>query len=364
MSNIQMSQFARLKSVPAGSSDMVYIGKQNHSVSNALAIAGDLLITSIGGIITVGSGGSITINGTLSFADISPADPVPSEIVLSFTGNGSATFDPVIITSRDCVVSWTVDGGSRTLTGPGTTHTISYVPTTGPHTCAVATQYGLDPITSIDCNTDSVVGITNTIYCKNLARFAVWSNLGLVASFSQIPYATYISAYNCRLLSGKFSELSRQTTFLDIGETTLPRGLMSDLPSTFQTGYFHYTAISACGVAGLIGIRLLWVYQLGWTQQSVDLVLLSISDAIHQDVAHFSYATPSLKIHGTNAAPSGAAGIESVAPTTTPGIGNSDSNWFWDADKAKHRALSGRAAIWVMRNNVGHVWTVTATDVT
>ena len=50
-------------------------------------------------------------------------------------------------------------------------------------------------------------------------------------------------------------------------------------------------------------------------------------------------------------------------PLVTPGSGNSDTDWQWDAVAGKHKALTGMAAIWIMRNNTGHAWTVTATGV-
>jgi len=102
---------------------------------------------------------------------------------------------------------------------------------------------------------------------------------------------------------------------------------------------------------------------MGWLADDVDLVLKSISDAIHLNVNHFTYATPSLQIGGTNAAPGGTAAAATTSPSVTPGDGNSDSDWLWDAGAGKHKALTGMAAIYVMRNCAGHSWTVTATGV-
>ena len=72
----------------------------------------------------------------------------------------------------------------------------------------------------------------------------------------------------------------------------------------------------------------------------VDLVLLSIANAIVADAAHFTYATPVINIGGTNEAPSGIY----QAPTGPGGT-----------------PTSGLEAVWIMAHNTGHAWVVTFT---
>jgi hypothetical protein len=127
--------------------------------------------------------------------------------------------------------------------------------------------------------------------------------------------------------------------------------------------FFSDPSLTAGSVSTLTLIRDLRLYSIGWNAASVDIVLLSISNAIHANVNHFTYATPSLQIGGTNAAPGGTPEAATTSPLTTPGSGNSDTDWQWDAGAGKHKALTGMAAIWIMRNNTGHAWTVTATGV-
>jgi hypothetical protein len=127
--------------------------------------------------------------------------------------------------------------------------------------------------------------------------------------------------------------------------------------------FFSDPSLTAGSVSTLTLIRDLRLYGIGWNAASVDTVLLSISNAIHANVNHFTYATPSLQIGGTNAAPGGTPAAATTSPLVTPGSGNSDTDWQWDAGAGKHKALTGMAAIWIMRNNTGHAWTVTATGV-
>ena len=141
-------------------------------------------------------------------------------------------------------------------------------------------------------------------------------------------------------------------------------GDISTLPVGLINAYFYSDPLLTAGsVSTLTLIRDLRLYSIGWNAASVDTVLLSISNAIHANVNHFTYATPSLQIGGTNAAPGGTPAAATTSPLVTPGSGNSDTDWQWDAGAGKHKALTGMAAIWIMRNNTGHAWTVTATGV-
>ena len=80
-------------------------------------------------------------------------------LVLYYTGNGSATFDPSITTSTGVSVSWKPDDAPETVT-TGTTHNFSYTPSTGSHVCIVRVAGGLGLVTGIDCNSDAVNPLT------------------------------------------------------------------------------------------------------------------------------------------------------------------------------------------------------------
>lgn len=229
-------------------------------------------------------------------------------------------FDPTLTTLVPTTVIWASSDGYTAVT-TGTTHSVSYtVPANGPRTWNIYCGIGLSVIRTFDMNTDKVVHI----------------------DVSLLLYATSMIAYtNASLVMA-----------------------LTDLPVGLTTAYFYSDPLLTAGsVSALTLIRDLRLYSIGWNATSVDIVLLSISNAIHANVNHFTYATPSLQIGGTNAAPGGTPAAATTSPLVTPGSGNSDTDWQWDAGAGKHKALTGMAAIWIMRNNTGHAWTVTATGV-
>jgi len=165
-------------------------------------------------------------------------------------------------------------------------------------------------------------------------------------------------------LTGDISTLLVGLTIADFSSDPSLTGDISTLPVGLATARFSSDpSLTAGSVSTLTLIRDLRLYSNDWNAASIDIVLLSISNAIHANVNHFTYATPSLQIGGTNAAPGGTPAAATTSPLVTPGSGNSDTDWQWDAGAGKHKALTGMAAIWIMRNNTGHAWTVTATGV-
>ena len=251
-------------------------------------------------------------------------------------------FDPTITTVLPTTIAWISSDGYALVT-IGTTHNVSYtVPADGPRTWNIFCSSGLNNIQSFDMNTDKVVHIDVSLLLYATSMIA-HTNASLVMALTDLPVGlTYASFYSDSLLTGDIS--------------TLPAGLT-------VAYFFSDPLLTAGSVSTLTLIRDLRLYSIGWNAASVDIVLLSISNAIHANVNHFTYATPSLQIGGTNAAPGGTPEAATTSPLTTPGSGNSDTDWQWDAGAGKHKALTGMAAIWVMRNNTGHAWTVTATGV-
>jgi hypothetical protein len=285
-------------------------------------------------------------------------------------------FDPTITTSINTTLVWSSSDGYSTVT-TGTTHDLSYTaPANGPRKWTITCVAGLRSISKMDMNIDKLVSIDITLL-RSLSEAAAHSNASLSMSLRDLPsglkYAYFYSdllltgslsdlpsglndaSFNSDpLLTGSLSDLPSGLTYASFSSDLLLTGSLSDLPSGLTYAYFYGDSLLTAGsVSGLTKIRDLRLYDIGWDAESVDIVLLSISDAIHADPAHFMYATPSLQIGGSNLAPGG----NYVAP---PESGN-NSDWEWDSVKGKYKAISGKAAIWVMVHNTGHVWAVTAT---
>jgi hypothetical protein len=292
----------------------------------------------------------------------------------------------------------------------GTTHNVSYtVPADGPRTWHITCSNGIASITSIDSNTDAVsyISLHDLRRCRKLifhtnsslefdistlptgltyAYFHSDHNLtgdistlpaGLtVAGFFFVPLLTgdistlptgltYASFYSDSNLTGDISTLPTGLTIADFSSVNLLTGDISTLPAGLTIAYFSFDPnLTAGSISHLVSIRDIYIHNNSWNSASVDTVLLSVSNAIHVNVNHFTYSAPVLQIGGNNAAPGGTASAATTDPMVTPGSGNSDTDWQWDAARNKHKAISGMAAIWVMRNNTGHTWTVTATGVT
>ena len=317
-------------------------------------------------------------------------------------------FDPTLTTLVPTTVIWSSSDGYTAVT-TGTTHNISYtVPADGPRTWHIYCGIGLASIRTFDMREDKLVHIDVSLL-RSATSMIAYTNASLVMKLTDLPIGlTIASFYSCSLLTGDISSLPVGLTIASFSScslftgdisslpvdltyasfyydplltgdiATLPIGLttadfsscssltgdISSLPVGLTTTSFHSDPLLTAGsIASLSVIRDIRLYSIGWNAASVDTVLLSVSDAIHANVNHFTYATPSLQIGGTNASPGGTPAAATTDPLTTPGSGNSDTDWQWDAVAGKHKALTGMAAIWIMRNNTGHAWTVTATGV-
>jgi hypothetical protein len=273
-------------------------------------------------------------------------------------------FDPTLTTRFPSTVAWISSDGYAVVT-TGTTHDISYtVPADGPRTWNIFCSSGLDYIRTFDMNTDNVVHIDVSLL-RAATSMVAHTNAVLVMALTDLPVGLTIAYfYSDPLLTGDIATLPVGLTVASFAADPLLTGDIAALPVGLTIAYFHSDPLLTAGsVSSLTVIRDLRLYSIGWNSTSVDTVLLSISNAIHANVNHFTYATPSLEIGGTNAAPGGTPAAATTSPLVTPGSGNSDTDWQWDAGAGKHKALTGMAAIWIMRNNTGHAWTVTATGV-
>ena len=273
-------------------------------------------------------------------------------------------FDPTLTTLFPSTVAWISSDGYAVVT-TGTTHDVSYtVPADGPRIWNIFCSSGLDYIRTFDMNTDKVVHIDVSLL-RAVTSMNAHTNASLVMALTDLPVGLTIASFSTdSLLTGDISTLPVGLTAAYFYSDPLLTGDISTLPVGLTAASFDSDPLLTAGsVSSLTVISDLRLDSIGWNSASVDTVLLSISNAIHANVNHFTYATPSLLIGGTNAAPGGTPEAATTSPLTTPGSGNSDTDWQWDAGAGKHKALTGMAAIWIMRNNTGHAWTVTATGV-
>ena len=273
-------------------------------------------------------------------------------------------FDPTLTTLVPTTVIWSSSDGYTAVT-TGTTHDISYtVPADGPRTWHIYCGIGLASIRTFDMNNDKLVHIDVSLL-RSATSMIAHTNASLVMKLTDLPIGLKDAHfYSDPLLTGDIATLPIGLKDAYFYSDPLLTGDIAALPVGLVIAHFSSDpSLTAGSIASLSVIRDIRLYDIGWNAASVDTVLLSVSDAIHADVNHFTYATPSLQIGGTNASPGGTPSAATTDPLVTPGSGNSDTDWQWDAVAGKHKALTGMAAIWVMRNNTGHAWTVTATGV-
>jgi hypothetical protein len=317
-------------------------------------------------------------------------------------------FDPTLTTLVPTTVIWASSDGYTAVT-TGTTHNISYtVPADGPRTWHIYCGIGLSSIRTFDMRGDKLVHIDVSLL-RSATSMIAHTNASLVMKLTDLPIGLTIADFSSDplltgdiatlpigltiayfssdpLLTGDIATLPIGLKYASFSSDSLLTGDIATLPIGLTIAYFHSDPLltgdiatlpigltyadfhsdpllTAGSIASLSVIRDISLYSIGWNAASVDTVLLSVSDAIHANVNHFTYATPSLQIGGTNASPGGTPAAATTDPLVTPGSGNSDTDWQWDAVAGKHKALTGMAAMWVMRNNTGHAWTVTATGV-
>ena len=295
-------------------------------------------------------------------------------------------FDPTLTTLVPTTVIWASSDGYTAVT-TGTTHNISYtVPADGPRTWHIYCGVGLASIRTFDMRDDKLVHIDVSLL-RSATSMIAYTNASLVMKLTDLPIGLTYAAFSSDplltgdiatlpiglmhaafgtdpLLTGDIATLPIGLTYASFYSDPLLTGDIATLPIGLTHAYLYSDPLLTAGsIASLSVIRDIRLFSIGWNAASVDTVLLSVSDAIHANVNHFTGATPILQIGGTNASPGGTPAAATTDPLVTPGSGNSDTDWQWDAVAGKHKALTGMAAIWIMRNNTGHAWTVTATGV-
>lgn len=283
-------------------------------------------------------------------------------------GDGlSSKFDPVLTTSVATQVEFKMDDGWSYVTALGTTHAILWngfdgysFRSAGPHKCTITVRGGLGRVTGIDCTVDSIVSLKNLLKCANTSSFLAYTNTDIAMDLLQVPRQVTIFYAQHTSITGNTKDLPTTLLNLDLHQSGVV-GSLAETPFTnIQTmNLFICPGITAASIAHLVAIRDLRIHSMGWLTADVDLVLKSISDAIHLDVNHFTYATPALQIGGTNQAPSHLDGwYDPIAVHGAAGPGDG-VHWEWDAVTSTYKALSGGAAIWAANHAAGHPWTIT-----
>lgn len=224
---------------------------------------------------------------------------------------------------------------------------------------------GLGAITAIDVSADNVISV------KNLKKTAIHSatlhsNPSWVVNLNDfvnqpLDFIQITSACVGDLSRFKCNDLRVYVLVFD--------GLYGSLSDIIYTAtcvwIFGVAHITPASIAHLTAIRDLRIYSMRWISAGVDTVLLSASDAVWADANHFSYSAPSMQIGGTggsaNQAPGGSAGADTTDPAVTPGNGNSNTDWQWDAGKSAHKALTGKAAVYYLTHLAAHTWAITYT---
>jgi hypothetical protein len=288
-------------------------------------------------------------------------------------GDGSSSlYDPTFNTTIDTYIDFTTDDGQsgtmvRTGSAGAYTHAHSlngfaaiFFKTAGPHVVKYRARGGLRLVTVVDLQADAITLVKGISKCNRMINIANYSNTyaiplsDLASTVTIIGGETFTGDLSSLLnkqikiqpvfrqspISGSIAGFSVATIFTLFSNVNVT-GSLTDLGVLLQTGYFYGDiGITAASIAHLVAIRDLRIYSMGWLTADVDLVLMSVSEAILVNPAHFTYATPSLQIGGTNQAPSGIY----QAPS---GVGG--------------HAVSGLEAIYAMVHNTGNAWSVTCT---
>lgn len=285
--------------------------------------------------------------------------------MVTASGPATGTFDPSFTTSFSTTMTIDYGDGVVETSAPGTSHAFSHTyAVLGTWRAVVRCAAGLGAITGIDISDDLITSIKNLLKCTKLVTFAPFKNANLNYPINLIPKSvTYIlGGYHNNTVMGSLQDLPPLAISIQLQVCAGVFGTFANLLAASQTVYLYSgPAIPAASIAHLVAIRDLRIYSMGWSSANVDTVLLSASDAVWANEDNFSYTAPSLQIGGTNPAPGGSSGADTTDPMTTPGSGNSNTDWQWDAGKSAHKALTGKAAVYYLTHLATHQWAITYT---
>lgn len=229
-------------------------------------------------------------------------DPDADKLVITYTGNGSATFDPSFTTSKATKMCLRASDGTYLETASGTSHAFSYTPAAGTFTCRIWGAAGLGAITAIDCNTDAITTIRNIEKCSNLSSLTCYGNVGLVINLDAFQLLTALSANSLLTLHGTTKGVSRIIQSMRCNKAQIT-GSVSDIPASINSALSLFeTQITAGSISQLINARTIDFSSVGWLTASVNTVI----DSMWAARATYTYASgPTCQIGGTNGDPSG-----------------------------------------------------------
>jgi hypothetical protein len=263
-------------------------------------------------------------------------------LISSIGSNGSNnTFDPVI---TGVAGTWKMDDGSQVNAAAATD--ISWngfagytFKTSGTHKAVFKPSTNvISGITGINFDTDSVTQTAN-FNRTNATTIVASANSDLnTTHLYQIPYTTTTMTYYS--LAGTYhyiKDIPRTVSTVQLAYGYRFYGSVDQIPDisiTANLAYMGvYNSLTTGSIATKTAIQTLSLTNSAWSSASVDTVLLSASDATWTDLNKYTYSSagngPTLAIGGTNAAPGGGASADTVDPLTTPGSGNSNSDWSW-----------------------------------
>jgi hypothetical protein len=256
------------------------------------------------------------------------------------SGDGSSSsFDPVV---AGVAGTWKMDDGSQVGAAAG--GDISWNGFAGytfktPGTHKVVFKPSIDgaaAITAMNIGSDSVLKIKNKQKTRATSINVSANYLLETTDLFTIPYTTTTMNYDQLITTPHYiKDVPRTVSTLTIGYGYKFYGSVSDIPDiiTSFTANNMSGAMTSGSIASKTAIQSMNVQANAWAYTSVDTVLLSASDATWTNLNHYSYSSagngPTLQIAGTNAAPGGTAGASTTNPMTTPGSGNSDTDWSW-----------------------------------
>ena len=231
--------------------------------------------------------------------------PKRAALEFIYTGNGSATFDPTLTTSKSTTILWQTSDNQKATT-TGTSHAFSYTPASGgPYRCTARVAGGLGLVTALDCNTDRISRISN-IEKTNLTTVNVRSNDDLALPLSVFRKCLLITAWTTRVY-GPLTDINRAATMIDLKGLTRIYGSLSDLPSTLTTlcDIFGCTGITPGSIGHITGVRDIRLYSMWAAYTAADSVDIVINSMWAARAAYTHASGPSMQIGGTNPDPTG-----------------------------------------------------------
>jgi hypothetical protein len=232
--------------------------------------------------------------------------PKRAALEFIYTGNGSATFDPAITTSKSTTIVWqTSDGQIATTTG--TTHNFSYTPASGgPYRCTVRVAGGLGLVTAIDCRSDSIDKLNNLDRMRSCTSFVARDNTSLAVHVASIPrLAQEVNIAYCTAISGAVRDLPIVATGINAQVSSLV-GNLADTPSGSQTVYYYScTGITPGSIAHLNAIRDIRIYSMWAAYTAADSVDIVINSMWAARAAYTYSSGLSAQLGGTNPDPTG-----------------------------------------------------------